>query len=62
MNHREILDYYYEGKELPALFVQDLKVELYEKDEEARHIGSCKIYNPTSAPAVVTLSVATYSM
>ena len=62
VNLREILDYYYEGKELPALFVQDLKVELYEKDEEARHIGSCKIYNPTSAPAVVTLSVATYSM
>lgn len=50
VNLREILDYYYEGKELPALFVQDLKVELYEKDEEARHIGSCKIYNPTSAP------------
>ena len=62
VNLREILDYYYEGKELPALFVQDLKVELYEEDEEARHIGSCKIYNPTSAPAVVTLSVATYSM
>ena len=62
VNLREILDYYYEGKELPALFIRDLKVELYEEDEETKNIGSCKIYNPTSVPAVVTLSVATYSM
>ena len=59
---REILDYYYEGKELPALFIRDLKVELYEEGEKAKNIGSCRIYNPTSVPAVVTLSVATYSM
>ena len=39
-----------------------MKVELYEEGEEAKNIGSCKIYNPTSSPAVVTLSVATYSM
>lgn len=62
VNLREILNYYYEGKELPALFIRDLKVELYEEDEETKNIGSCKIYNPTSVPAVVTLSVATYSM
>ena len=62
VNLREILDYYYEGKELPALFIRDLKVELYEEDEETKNIGSCKIYNPTLVPAVVTLSVATYSM
>ena len=37
-------------------------MELYEEDEETKNIGSCKIYNPTLVPAVVTLSVATYSM
>ncbi len=62
VNLREILDYYYDSKELPALFLRDMKVELYEEGEEAKNIGSCKIYNPTSSPAVVTLSVATYSM
>ena len=36
VNLREILDYYYDSKELPALFLRDMKVELYEEGEEAK--------------------------
>lgn len=62
LNLREILDGYYNTKALPVLFVRDMQVELYGGEDEEEYISSCKVYNPSSVPAVVTLNVATFSM
>ncbi|MCQ4872644.1 golvesin C-terminal-like domain-containing protein [Butyricimonas paravirosa] len=62
LNLREILDCYYDMKELPVLFVRDMQIELHGGEDEEEYISSCKVYNPSSVPAVVTLEVNTYSM
>ena len=57
---RSLLDDYYDKRGLPALYVRDMKVEVYAEEEETQNIGSCKVYNPSSLPAVITLDVASY--
>jgi len=59
---REILDRYYNMRALPVLYVRDMQVELYGEGDEEEYMASCKVYNPSSVPAVVTMNSATFSM